>query len=198
MVDSERGNKFTLNQSEITPAQIYPQHVEEQIKLVVEDALRLQDFIANSPIPMNSIYNNLERAERLLPKTAPDHVRTSIFRAEGLSIAHGLATVGSKQENYKSAISFLAQNFPGRTLPQLRVELNAHTLLYVVEKGYQARSEDPKKGEIWERIRGYLNEALQSKGKDYQENKTQIPNKSPFRRVIPHSPRPRSHKKKID
>ena len=117
MVDSERGNKFTLNQSEITPAQIYPQHVEEQIKLVVEDALRLQDFIAHNPIPMNNIYNNLEQAERLLPEKAPNNVRTSVFRAEGLAIAHGLATVGSKQENYKSAISLLAQNFPGRTVP---------------------------------------------------------------------------------
>jgi hypothetical protein len=166
MVDSERGNKFTLNQSEITPAQIYPQHVEEQIKLVVEDALRLQDFIAQHPIPMNNIYNNLEQAERLLPEKAPNNVRTSIFRAEGLAIAHGLATVGSKQENYKSAVSLLAQNFPGRTVPQLRDELNSHILLYVAEKGYQARSEDPKKGEIWERIKGYLNEALQPKGKN--------------------------------
>ena len=198
MVDSERGNKITPDQSETAPAQMYPQHVEEQIKLVVEDALRLQDFIAHNPIPMNNIYNNLEQAERLLPKTAPDNVRTSIFRAEGLSIAHGLVTVGSKQENYKSAISFLAQNFPERTVPQLRDELNSHTLLYVAEKGYQARSEDPKKGEIWERIKGYLNEALQSKGKNNQENETQIPNKSPFRRFIPNSPRPRSHKKKID
>ena len=193
MVDSERGNKFTLNQSEMTPAQIYPQHVEEQIKLVVEDALRLQDFIANSPIPMNNIYNNLEQAERLLPEKAPNNVRMSIFRAEGLAIAHGLATVGSKQENYKSAVSLLAQNFPGRTVPQLRDELNSHILLYVAEKGYQARSEDPKKGEIWERIKGYLNEALQSKGKNYQENKTQILNKPPFRRVRTYSPRPRSH-----
>jgi hypothetical protein len=198
VVDSERGNKFTPDQSEIAPAHMYPQHVEEQIKLVVEDALRLQDFIAQHPIPMNNIYNNLEQAERLLPKAASDHVRTSIFRAEGLSIAHSLATVGSTQENYKSAISFLEQNFPGRTVPQLRDELNSHILLYVAEKGYQARSEDPKKGEIWESIKGYLNEALQSKGKNYQENKTQIPNKSPFRRVRPFSPRPRSHKKKID
>ena len=166
MIDSERGIKFTPNQSEINPTSLYPQHVEERIKRVVEDALRLQDFIANNPIPMNNIYNKLERAERLLPKTAPDNVRTSIFRAEGLAIAHGLATVGSKQENYKSAVSLLAQNFPGGTLPQLRDELNAHTLLYVAEKGYQARSEDPKKGEIWERIKGYLNEALQSKGKN--------------------------------
>ena len=165
MGDSERGNKFTPDQSERAPAQMYPQHVEEQIKLVVEDALRLQDFIAQHPIPMNNIYNNLEQAERLLPENAPNHVRMSIFRAEGLVLAHGLATVGSKQENYKNAISFLAQNFPGRTVPQLRDELNSHTLLYVAEKGYQARSEDPQKGEIWERIKGYLNEALQSKGK---------------------------------
>ena len=198
MVDSERGNKFTPDQSETAPAQMYPQHVEEQIKLVVEDALRLQDFIAQHPIPMNNIYNKLEQAERLLPEKAPNNVRTSIFRAEGLAIAHGLATVGSKQENYKSTVSLLAQNFPGRTVPQLRDELNSHILLYVAEKGYQARSEDPKKGEIWERIKGYLNEALQSKGKNNQENETQIPNKSPFRRVIPNPPRPRSHKKKID
>ena len=166
MIDSERGSKFTPNQSEINPTPLYPQHVEEQIKLVVEDALRLQDFIAHHPIPMNNIYNNLEQAERHLPEEAPNHIRMSIFRAEGLVLANGLATVGSKQENYKNAISFLAQNFPGRTVPQLRDELNSHTLLYVAEKGYQARSEDPKKGEIWERIKGYLNEALQPKGKN--------------------------------
>ena len=104
MVDSERGNKFIPNQSEINPVQLYPQHVEEQIKLVVEDALRLQDFIAQHPIPMNNIYNNLEQAERLLPEKAPNNVRTSIFRAEGLMIAHGLATVGSKQENYNRVV----------------------------------------------------------------------------------------------
>jgi uncharacterized protein YjlB len=154
---SENGHRFSPGEAELVPAERYPKYLEDRIKTVVEDKLRIQDFLTDWH---ENVFDKLERADRVAQTALPKE-QTLTFIYESEPVINGLIIYGCTRENYDNAISQINQIFPFSTFHVRQHDfLSCLTFLYVTKKGYEVRSQDPKRREIWGRISGYMDSLL--------------------------------------